>query len=82
MTENPEGTIITDEGAKFKPWTDGHAVGFEVELPDGKVEYIYLNPSTSTGTPGDADVFLYTGPHGSPAEDTTFRHWAFEWEVR
>lgn len=61
--------LIRTPDATFRPWTDGHAVGYEVELPGGRITYVYLNPSESydASTP---DVFLYQGDEGDPALDT------------
>jgi hypothetical protein len=64
----PFHTVISEEGYVYEPWTDGHAVGFRVSHPDGRVQYIYLNPSSSD-TLGEATVFLYQGEHGDPALD-------------
>ncbi len=55
----------------FTPWTDGHAIGFQVTRhSDGAVRYVYLNPSQDTWSDGkhNPDVFVYTGPDGNPAE--------------
>lgn len=57
----------------FKPWTDGHAVGFEVTRhADGKVGYVYLNPSEDTMSDDkfSPDVFVYTGTSGDAANDS------------
>jgi hypothetical protein len=62
-------TITTEEGYVYEPWTSGYGVGYKVTHPDGRVEYIYLNPSSSDDN-GDAIVFLYVGPNGDPATDS------------
>lgn len=71
-------TVITDTNRDgtpaitFEPWTDGHAVGFRVTRHvDGKVGYVYLNPSEDTWVDGkfNPDVFVYTGVAGDPSGD-------------
>ena len=57
-------------GVTYRPWTNGYAVGFEVTSPDGKKEYVYLNPSSETDD-GKPDVFLYHGPHADPGQDAS-----------
>lgn len=59
--------VNTSVGVTFEPWTDGWAVGFKCTHKTGEVEFIYLNPSGESGAP--ADVFLYQGVKGDPAED-------------
>jgi hypothetical protein len=61
-------TITTEEGYVYEPWTNGYAVGFKATHQDGRVEYIYLNPS-SADDDGAAIVFLYVGPTGDPEGD-------------
>lgn len=73
------GAICTDEGAVWMPWTDGHAIGFRVLRPDGRMDHLYLNPSDSTGE--DAAVaFVYTGPYGDPDSDEVTAHYSYVWE--
>lgn len=55
--------------ASYEPWTDGHAVGFRVTHKDGRVEFVYLNPSSDIDQDDYENVFLYVGPHGDPGED-------------
>lgn len=55
-------------GVIYEQWTDGHAVGFKITHPSGQVGYVYLNPSTNDD-PAEADVFLYSGPAGTPESD-------------
>lgn len=57
-----------DSGVLYAPWTDNGAVGFRCEAPDGRVEYIYLNPSGGSDD-GVPTVFLYRGPAGDPSDD-------------
>jgi hypothetical protein len=66
-------SLTVDGGVKLEPWTDGHAVGFRIERPNGDVEYIYLNPSTEDSE-GKPTVFLYQGAGGDPAMDAA-QHW-------
>jgi hypothetical protein len=61
MIDTPEAT--------YEPWTDGYAVGFKAtRKSDGRVEYVYLNPSSETDD-GQPNVFLYAGSTGHPALD-------------
>jgi len=68
---DPYGTVTTEEGAKFFPWTDGRCVGYKVVAPGRPDTFIYFNPSggTDTGRIGDTDVFIYRGSEGDPALD-------------
>jgi hypothetical protein len=75
MTERVQerGTMsehIETPSTIYEPWTDGYAVGFKVtRKADGKVGYIYLNPSyddTMADEESSPDVFVYTGPDGDP----------------
>ena len=59
-------SLTTDEGHVFEPVTDGWAMGYRVTHADGRVEFIYLNPSSSDE--GEkACAFVYIGPDGSPS---------------
>lgn len=57
--------ISTSDGVTYEPWSDGYAVGFKATHPDGRVEYIYLNPSDvePDETP---TVWVYQGTTGVP----------------
>lgn len=70
-------TIETRE-ATYEPWSDGRAIGFKATSPDGRVEYVYLNPSTEPDD-GVPNVFLYAGPHGNPALDHTVVYHDIRW---
>ncbi len=62
--------VKSDEGVLYEPWTDGWAVGFRCKAPDGRVEYVYLNPSGGNAYSDEAgNVFLYHGYEGDPAVD-------------
>lgn len=80
------GIAVTHAPAQHVPLTDGEVtfypfigenaqVGYRCEHSDGRVEYLYLNPSTDDGMDGGPDggpgnnVFLYQGTTGDPAED-------------
>jgi hypothetical protein len=63
-----------DSGATYRPWTDGWAVGFKAEHPDGRVAFIYLNPSGGSDD-GVPNVFLYCGPTGDSAQDPPYHHY-------
>ena len=69
--------IVTPEGVTYTPWTDGWAVGFKAEHKDGRVEYVYLNPSGEMDEEGSApgSVFVYTGKAGDPSEDSAWHHY-------
>lgn len=65
----------------FTPWTDGHALGFKVTRhADGKVGYVYLNPSTDTWSDGhhNPDAFVYTGTTGEPASDSPHHFYSID----
>lgn len=85
---NPRVTDTHKDGSNafvFEPWTDGHAIGFQVtRVHDNKVGYVYLCPSQdtySTDVDADADampnkgfnpdVFIYTGTAGEPDGDNS-----------
>lgn len=55
-------------GNQYAPWTENGVMGFRVTAPDGRVEYVYLNPSSESDD-GVANVFLYHGTTGRPSED-------------
>lgn len=57
-----------DSGVTYHPWTDGHAIGFKAELPNGEVRFVYLNPSGGSDD-GVATVFPYEGAEGDPSQD-------------
>lgn len=59
---------------KYEPWTNGYAVGFKCIQADGRVSYLYLNPSDEEGTEEEPNVFLYQGPHGDFAMDAAIIH--------
>ncbi len=53
---------------KYQPWTNGYASGLKCTGDNGKVTYIYLNPS-SEDSEGVPNVFVYGGVYGDPALD-------------
>jgi len=63
---------VTDStsGVVYHPWSNDEtgAVGFRCVHPDGRTEYIYLQPSSGSDD-GVATVFPYQGPHGEPHKD-------------
>lgn len=72
MTTDPNAFDfqVTDGDVSYHPWTDGYAIGFEVHHPDGRITFVYLNPSQTSETPDDDPcVFIYTGTAGDPAGD-------------
>lgn len=72
--------LVTEGGTKYESWTDGHAVGFKVTLKDGRVRYVYLNPSNEGSDECESpNVFVYTGTEGTPALDTPWDHYNMDW---
>ena len=67
-------TITTPEDVTYTPWTNGYAVGFKCTHDDGRVEYLYLNPSSETDD-GKPNAFVYQGPVGDPAVDPAQHHY-------
>lgn len=61
-------------GVKWVPWSDGRAIGFRCEHPDGRVEYVYLNPSSDSDD-GTSNVFVYQGTEGDPVQDPAYTHY-------
>lgn len=62
---------------KYRPWSNGWAIGYAAEHPDGRIEYVYLNPSGESDD-GVPTVFLYKGTFGHPAHDASVCHVALE----
>lgn len=84
--------IKTDEMV-YEPWTDGIAVGFKCTTPEGRVSYVYLNPSThdSEGTPNifvyndvdepdfcNAEIFIVPASHETESVDAGYEVFAQE----
>src|SRR6266508_2877910 len=72
--------FTTTEGITFQPWNNGPAVGFRVTHPDGRTEYLYLNPSGEHDDPAApsgprATAFVYHGSAGDPAEDAPYHYY-------
>lgn len=65
--------ITTPDGTSYLPWSDGWAVGFECHRRDGRLSFLYLNPSGEVDEGGDS-VFVYLGGKGHPAHDLP-QHW-------
>jgi hypothetical protein len=65
--------IVTADGVTYQPWTNGDAVGFKATHPDGRVEYVYLNPSRDTDD-GQPTVFVHWGTTGSTEQDRPLVH--------
>ena len=62
---------------KYTPYINGPMAGLKCEHIDGKVEYIYLNPSDEE--PDDTpNVFLYQGTTGEPGYDGPQHHYLIE----
>src|ERR1044072_5185137 len=74
----PYVTLDNQSGTIYTPWTDGTQLGFRCEHPDGRVAYIYLNPSTDgAGMPDHRpNVFVYVSHDfpGRDAEPIAVRH--------
>lgn len=62
-----------DAKVTYEPWTDGRAVGFRVTHDDGRVEYVYLNPSGGSDD-GVGSVFLYFDESGDVTQGATVTH--------
>lgn len=66
-------TVSDEAGTTYTPFSDGWAIGFRVDPPDGVRQWIYLNPSTDVRAEfSSSDVFVYhdedeadSGPHFS-----------------
>lgn len=54
---------------EYEAWSDGAMVGFRCIDKNGKVESIYLNPSSSDSE-GQPNVFVYQGASGNPMDDS------------
>ena len=59
----------------FEPWTSGPLSGLKCTGQDGRVSYLYFNPS-DTDSEGQANAFVYQGEHGDPAKDHPLHHYA------
>ncbi len=49
-------------------------VGYEAHM-NGKVEYLYFNPSDNPAGDDEPNVFVYHGSEGDPAVDEPYRHY-------
>lgn len=56
-------TVTTTEGYTYRPFTNGHAVGFHVTAPNGTCEILFINPSGETDD-GYASATFYQGTTG------------------
>lgn len=55
------GVLVTDEnGVVYTPHVSGPVVGVMATHPDGRVQFVLLNPSTDDSA-GQSNVFLYQG---------------------
>lgn len=75
----PEPLVIVrprddDGGVTYTPWSDGWAIGFKVEFDDGRVDFIYLNPSGGSDD-NVPTVFLYRGTEGDVTKDGAEHHY-------
>lgn len=67
-----EAYHVPETVAAYEPWSNGWAIGFKVTHPDGRVEFVYLNPSTLEDPEHETpNVFLYHGTTGDPSDDGT-----------
>jgi hypothetical protein len=66
--------VVLGDGTVYTPFIhpDGY-VGLRCER-EGKVEYLYLNPSDHTGD-STPNVFVYHGTEGDPVFDTPAHHY-------
>lgn len=61
-------------GVHYRFWTNGTAVGYEVQFDDGRpIQFFYLNPSDDTDD-GVPNVFVYQGTEADPAADVPLCH--------
>jgi hypothetical protein len=68
---------VVDTGSKavWAPWSnpDLGVVGFRVTDPQGRQQYVYLNPSDTSANAEDEpmvpNVFIYVGAAGNPSAD-------------
>lgn len=77
LTAFPHWTdpVVTPQGVIYTPWTNGWSIGYRCQHADGRVEYLYLNASSSDDSDTEAgSVFVYQGEHADPAADTP-QHW-------
>jgi hypothetical protein len=59
---------VTLEGHTFEPWTDGQSVGFKVTNRDGRVEYVFLCPTTRHRPGVDPEAGITLLSHRGPSE--------------
>jgi hypothetical protein len=84
---SPYERTIVDHDVTFYPWQGSDAqVGYRMVHRDGRVEFLYLNPSADDrrggpdGGPGN-NVFLYQGTTGDPARDGS-HHFYYVFDTR
>jgi hypothetical protein len=78
IADDPKHPIpaVRDGDVTYLPYIGPNSeVGYQCRHTDGRIEYLYFNPSTDEGHggpdggPGN-NVFLYQGRSGDPAEDS------------
>ena len=67
---------LSPRPAKYTIWRNDNtgSVGFKVTHPDGRMQYVYLNPSYDDCA-DDANVFVYIGEHGDPGQDAACHYY-------
>lgn len=67
--------LTIDQHVTYEPYIGGrNEVGFRAVHADGRVEYLYLNPSYNPDGSDVPNVFLYQGDSGDPAYDGAVAH--------
>lgn len=66
--------VVSTDGVKYTPFINEVSCGYKAEFDNGRVEYIYLVPSTDSDD-GVATVFAYHGTEGDPSIDGADIHW-------
>jgi hypothetical protein len=72
---NQLGPVVNDKdsGITYQLWTDGHAIGYKITHPGGRVAYLYLNAGGGSDD-GAPTVFAYQGYAGDLGEDSPICH--------
>lgn len=70
VQQAPDRTVVDAQGVRFEPWTDRWAIGFRCVHPDGRVEFVYLNPSSDSDD-DVSNVFVYADSIGDPGSGET-----------
>jgi len=66
--ETASSGTVAIEGHTFEPWQDGLSVGFKVTNRDGRVEYVFLCPSSQHKPGVDPMAAVALMSHAGPTE--------------